>query len=120
MGIDDLVAQIKQHPRYDKVGMILCHNGVVRGTSRDGRHVRGLRVKVDYDKLEQIIMEQKDRDGIVEILVQINADRDLRVGDDVMHLVVAGDVRENVIMVLSETLNAIKSTVTTKTEFFLS
>jgi molybdopterin synthase catalytic subunit len=35
-----------------------------------------------------------------------------------MLLVVAGDIRENVIAVLSDTLNAIKSTVTAKTEFF--
>jgi len=32
---------------------------------------------------------------------------------------VAGDVRENVIAVLAETLNLIKSTVTEKTEYFL-
>ena len=120
MSMDDLVAQIKQHPQYDKVGMILCHNGVVRGTSRDGRKVRGLKVAVDYDKLDRIIVEQKERVGIVEILVQINAGRDLRVGDDVMHLVVAGDIRENVIAGLTETLNLIKSTVTTKTEYFVS
>jgi hypothetical protein len=37
----------------------------------------------------------------------------------VMMLVVAGDIRENVIAALTDTLNAIKHTVTTKTEFFL-
>ena len=40
------------------------------------------------------------------------------VGDDVMLLVVAGDVRENVIAVLTDTLEDIKGTVTAKTEFF--
>jgi len=36
-----------------------------------------------------------------------------------MLLAVAGDIRENVIAVLTDTLNLIKSTVTTKTEYFL-
>ncbi len=119
MDINALLEQIKTHPGYEKVGMVLCHQGVVRATSRDGRPVRGLRVAVDEQLLEQIIKEKKALPGVVEILVQINADRDLLVGDDVMGLVVAGDIRENVIAALSETLNAIKSKVTQKTEYFV-
>ena len=119
MDINELVESIKKHPDYDKVGMILCHNGVVRGTSRDGRSVRGLRVAVDHHKLDQIVFEQKNIAGIVDIKVEIAADRDLAVGDDVMLLVVAGDIRENVIAVLTDTLNLIKSTVTSKTEYFV-
>lgn len=118
MDMNALVAQIKQRRDYPKVGMILCHNGVVRGTSRDGRRVNGLRVAVDQARLEEVVRTYKQKPGIIEILVRINADRDLKVGDDVMLLVVAGDIRENVTAVLSDALNAIKSTVTTKTEFF--
>jgi len=51
--------------------------------------------------------------------VEIAEDRDLVIGDDVMLLLVAGDIRENVIAVLTDTLNQIKTTVTNKTEFFL-
>ena len=47
----------------------------------------------------------------------IAEDRDLSLGDDVMLLLVAGDIRDRVIPVLTDTLNAIKSTVTAKTEF---
>ena len=35
-----------------------------------------------------------------------------------MAIVVAGDIRENVIAVLTDTLNAVKSEVTKKTQFF--
>ena len=98
--------------------MILCHNGVVRSTSRDGRRVKGLKVSVNHGKLAQILAEQKQRAGIVDIRVEIAEDHDLAVGDDVMYLVVAGDIRENVIAVLTDTLNQIKSTVTQKTEYF--
>ena len=118
MDIKALVEKIKQLPNFHEAGMILCHNGVVRGTSRDGRKVNGLRVAVDQSALERVVQIHKERAGIIEILVEINADCDLKVGEDVMLLVVAGDIRENVTAVLSDTLNAIKSTVTTKTEYF--
>ena len=118
MDICNLMAAVKAHPRYADVGMVLYHNGVVRSTSRDGRSVSGLRVAVDHERLAEILRRQKQRPGIVEILVEINEGRDLTVGDDVMLLAVAGDIRENVIAVLTDTLNAIKSTVTQKTEYF--
>ncbi|MFH1074170.1 MAG: molybdenum cofactor biosynthesis protein MoaE [Candidatus Firestonebacteria bacterium] len=114
-----LIDKIKKHPNYNRVGMILCHNGVVRGTSRDGRKVSGLKIAVDHTKLKKIIDENKKRSGILEILVEIAENKELSVGDDVMLLVVAGDIRENVIMTLNDTLNAIKTTVTKKTEFYL-
>ncbi|UCF90918.1 MAG: molybdenum cofactor biosynthesis protein MoaE [Desulfobacterales bacterium] len=120
MDISAMLAAIKKHPDFDKVGMILCHNGVVRATSRDGRKVTGLKVSVDHEKLAQIIAEQKQRPGIIDIRVEICEERDLAVGDDVMFLAIAGDIRENVIAVLRDTLNAIKTTVTAKTEYFQS
>ena len=119
MNINRMLESIKQNPNYDKVGMVLCHNGVVRGTSRDGRAVKGLRVAVDHQKLADIIFAQKKIAGIVDIKVEIAEDRDLAIGDDVMLLLVAGDIRENVIKVLTDTLNLIKGTVTSKTEFFV-
>ncbi len=114
----EMLEHIKKHPDFSKAGMILCHNGVVRESSRDGRKVRGLRVRTDREKLTQVIGEHKQRPGIVEILAEINSDTDLAVGDDVMYLIVAGDIRENVIAALSDCLSAVKSTVTQKTEFF--
>ena len=116
MDILSMLDTIKRHPDYSRVGMILCHNGVVRATSRGGRNVGGLRVSVDREKLDRIISEQKQKPGIIDIHVEIAENKDLKVGDDVMLLAVAGDIRENVIAVLTDTLNAIKSTVTKKTE----
>jgi len=119
MNLSALIETVKNHPDYQKVGMILCHNGVVRGTSRDGRKVSGLRVSVSHGKLRQIIETQKSRPGIVDIKVQIAENQNLSVGEDVMLLLVAGDIRENVVPVLYDTLNAIKTTVTAKTELYL-
>ena len=118
MSLTRLITNIKKHPDYHQAGMILCHNGVVRSTSRDGRKVSGLTITVNHDKLQKIIEANKQTPGIIEMLVEINENRHLSIGDDVMFLVVAGDIRENVIQVLTDTLNAIKTTVTHKTEFF--
>jgi molybdopterin synthase catalytic subunit len=118
MNLNKMMESIKKHSDFDKVGMVLCHNGVVRATSRGGRKVRGLRVSVDHPLLDQVICEQKQKPGIIDIKVDIAEDRDLAVGDDVMLLLVAGDIRENVIAVLSQTLDQIKTTVTQKTEYY--
>ena len=118
MDLNKMMQSIKSHPDFDRVGMVLCHNGVVRATARDGRRVTGLKVAVDHQMLAQILVEQKQKPGIMDIRVEIAENRDLAIGDDVMLLLVAGDIRENVIAVLTETLNLIKSTVTTKTEYF--
>ncbi len=120
MNLTDLITVVKKHPDFDQAGMVLCHNGVVRATSRDGRRVSGLRVKVDRQRLTAVIEAARRRPGVVDVQVEIAADRDLSVGDDVMVLVVAGDVRENVIAALEVTLNAITTTVTSKTEFFIT
>jgi molybdopterin synthase catalytic subunit len=118
MNAADMLQSVKTHPDFHRAGMVLCHNGVVRATSRDGRKVSGLRVAVDHDRLNTILHKARQTPGIVDIQVDIAEDRDLSVGDDVMVLIVAGDIRENVIRTLEQTLNDIKTTVTSKTEFF--
>ena len=46
------------------------------------------------------------------------ASGELTIGDDLLLIAVAGDIRENVIPALSDTLNAIKARGTLKTEYF--
>ncbi|MCF8051509.1 MAG: molybdenum cofactor biosynthesis protein MoaE [Desulfobacterales bacterium] len=118
MNIEPMLQRIKARPDFSGAGMVLIHNGVVRATSRDGRKVTGLRVSVDHGRLASVVSSARNNPGIVAVEVEIAEDRDLSVGEDVMVLIVAGDVRENVLTVLSETLDAIKTTVTGKTEFF--
>ena len=119
MDLVRLIDKIKKHPNYHQAGMILCHNGVVRSTSRDGREVSGLTITVDHEKLRRVIEENKAKPGIIEILVEIAENRHLPVGDDVMFIVIAGDIREHVISVMNDTLNRIKKMVTQKAEFFI-
>ncbi len=115
MDMNELIRRIKGRPDYHKVGMILCHNGVVRGTSRDGTPVTKVTVKAEQQAIDRIVAEQKARPGIIDILVEVN-EGDLSVGDDLLFIVVAGDIREHVIAVLTDTLNLIKAQGTRKTE----
>ena len=41
MNAADMLQAVKTHPDFHRAGMVLCHNGVVRATSRDGRKQPG-------------------------------------------------------------------------------
>ena len=71
MALEDVIRKIKSNPDYRKCGMILYHNGIVRETSGDGEAVKTLKIHVDYPALERLISEQKKKDGIVDIIVEI-------------------------------------------------
>ncbi len=118
MDQNQLVEKIRAHPDYDRVGMILTHNGVVRATSRDGSPVSGVRMEVRRELISQIVESEKKQPGIVEILVEITHKTDLSVGDDIMLIAVAGDFRENVLSCMTRIIDAVKSRVTAKTEYF--
>jgi Molybdopterin converting factor, large subunit len=110
-----MIRKVKEHPEYHKAGMILCHNGIVRETSRQGKRISHLVVKTDRERLAEIVAKMKRRPGIIEMLAQVNEGK-LVAGDDVMFVVVAGDFRENVFPVLMEAIDLIKKDVTQKGE----
>ena len=115
MTVAEMVAQIKAHPRIGEAGMILCHNGIVRGTSRGGERVSEIRVRVRHELLTKIIAEIKSRPGIVEVLAELH-EGTLNVGDDIMVAAIAGDVRENVFPALQDLIRQIKQQITEKEE----
>ncbi|HIC90863.1 MAG TPA: molybdenum cofactor biosynthesis protein MoaE [Syntrophaceae bacterium] len=116
MELWEMIEKIKSHPNFGQVGMILCHNGIVRGTSRDGHPVQGIDIMVDRSRLVLVLDEMKSHPGIVEILAEIK-EGTLKVGEDIMWIVVAGDTRDNVFPVLEVTVERIKKEVVKKTEF---
>ncbi len=117
MNPEALITAVKQHPQYHRAGMILCHNGVVRETSADRKkNIDELSVKVDHERLAELVARHKAMVGIIDIQVEIAEDRPLKVGDDIMVLVVAGDIRQNVLSAMTSLLDAIKTQVVKKTE----
>jgi molybdopterin synthase catalytic subunit len=118
MNINEMIAKVKAHPDYSKVGMTLIHNGVVREATREGQGVTDLQISVDHKILDKIIEDARKKKGIVEVLVWIAEGKTLFVGDDIMYLVIAGDIRENVQDALRETLDKIKQTATKKKQSY--
>ena len=86
---------IKDDPRSNGVGILFVHNGVVRGTRRDGRAVANLEISYDPGLLGQAIRATEDMPGVVAAHAWINEGR-LQIGDDMIYALVAGDTRTNV------------------------
>ena len=118
MTLQQMGEAIKDRPDFDQVGMIACHNGVVRATSRDGRRVKGLRIELERDGLETILAEMRRSQGIIEVAVHL-FEGYREVGEDVMLVAVAGDIREHVFPVLAETVERLKKEVTYKKEYYV-
>ena len=108
---------MKKDPEFSRnVGMVLVHNGIVRSWSREDRTpVALLDVQADLDKIESLRREYEAKPGIYKILVEAKSGR-FSPGDDLLFIIVAGDIRENVKPVLAELLDRIKSEAMTKTD----
>ena len=117
MDISKTIAGLKARADFsDKVGMILVHNGTVRGWSRNDRATVGsLSVKVDFGQTEALRQEFLQYPGIYDIVVEAHEGL-LQPGDDLLFIVVAGDIREHVKPVLSDLLERIKSEAVSKEE----
>lgn len=117
MDIAQTIAALKAEPGFhEKVGMMLIHNGVARGTSRkDGAKVGKLEVTVDQDLVETIRREGEAMPGMFRVLVEARAGTFVP-GDDLLFIVAAGDIREHVIAALTQTLTRVKSEAIVKRE----
>ena len=113
--IDRWIEEIKLRANPEELGMILVHNGLVRATSKTGKPVRAMKLSYDREKLDSIVLTLKQKPGVVDIRVWINAG-DLQVGDDIMFLIVAGRFRTDVLPVFEELLSVIKREIVTEQE----
>ncbi len=110
MDISQTIAALKQQPGFaENVGMVLIHNGTVRGWSRHDRQgVTALEVSPDQKKIEEIRQEFLKWPGIFDIKIEALAGT-FAPGDDLLFLVVAGDIRENVKAALAGLLDRVKA-----------
>ncbi|MDL2285259.1 molybdenum cofactor biosynthesis protein MoaE [Desulfovibrio sp. OttesenSCG-928-F07] len=118
MDISKAIADLKKEPGFaDNVGMILVHNGVVRSWSR-GTHapVTSITVTPDNSKIQNICRQIEEREGIFKAIALAKSGT-LKPGDDLLFLIVAGDIRENVKSALSDLLDRVKSEAVIKQEF---
>ncbi|BDQ38639.1 hypothetical protein SYK_29990 [Pseudodesulfovibrio nedwellii] len=119
MDINKALEDLKKEPGFaDNVGMVLVHNGIVRGWSRKDRsEVTAIEVTPDLEKIEEIRKEIEAYEGIFRAKAFALSGR-MQPGDDVLFLIVAGDIRENVKAALADFLDRVKAEAVTKKEIF--
>lgn len=119
MDISKTIATMKLDPAFaENVGMVLIHNGTVRGWSRgDHSPVSQIDVQSDQAKIEQICCDIEQMEGIFKVAAEAHSGR-MKPGDDVLFLIVAGDIRENVKPALALFLDRVKAEAISKKEFF--
>jgi len=114
--MDKWIEEAKKDPTANQVGMYLFHNGVVRETPKakvrqgidDGSQVRGMEFGYDEEKVQMAVEETRKLDGIYHVRVWLN-EGELKVGDDIMYVLVGGDIRPHVIDALQFLVEKIKT-----------
>ena len=123
--IDEWMKEAKAAPDAEKVGMYLTHNGIVRETPKAkvrngediGKTVTGMQFSYDKEKVAAAIEETKKMEGIYYVRVWLN-EGELHVGDDIMYVLIGGDIRPRVIDALQSLVEKIKSECVTETELY--
>jgi molybdopterin synthase catalytic subunit len=121
--IDQWLQEAKAEESALKEGMILVHNGIVRQTPRaqvragvdDGTQVKGMDFDYDQEKVEAAVAETYKMGGVFKIKVWLNQGY-LNLGDDIMYVLVGGDIRPHVIEALEFLVEKIKSECVTEIE----
>lgn len=114
--MDAWLKEAKAHESAAKIGMYLTHNGVVRKSPkakvRNGDEtaadVTGMFFSYDAEKVNAIIEETYKMDGVYYIKVWLN-EGELEVGDDIMYVLIGGDIRPHVIDGLQYLVGRIKN-----------
>ena len=123
--IDTWLAEAKTHEDAAKIGMYLTHNGVVRETAKakvrqdetNTRPVCGMLFSYDAQKIDAVIADTYAMDGIYYINVWLNEGQ-LTVGDDLMYVLIGGDIRPRVIDAMQYLVSRIKNECVTEVELY--
>lgn len=121
--MDQWLKEAKADPMALEVGMYLVHNGVVRQTPKakvrqgidDGSMVKGMEFNYDKKMVDDAITQTYRMKGIFHIRVWLN-EGTLDLGDDIMYILIGGDIRPNVIDALQFLVEKIKTECVTEIE----
>ena len=123
--LDQWLAEAKTAPGAENCGMYLTHCGTVRRSAKakvrleqaDTRDVAGMRFSYDAEKVNSAIEETKALEGIFYVRVWLN-EGELRLGDDIMLVLIGGDIRPRVVDALQFLVGKIKSECVTEEEIY--
>ena len=114
--IAQMMKEAKKSKNADKCGMFLLHNGVVRidakakvrENKKNTKKVKAIDFSYDNKKVDIAIKKALKMKGIYYIKVWLNEGL-LKVGDDIMLVLIGGDIRPRVVDCLQELVGEIKS-----------
>ena len=124
--MDEWLSEAKHSENADRIGMYLTHNGIVRRTARskvregnaDAKDVVGIDFSYDRQKVDDAIKKTYDLEGIYYVRVWLANGR-LAVGDDIMYVLIGGDIRPHVLDALTYLVGTIKSECVSEKEIYV-
>ena len=120
--MDQWLKEAKAHKSAPKIGMYLTHNGIVRQSAKarvrygeDAKDVTGMVFSYDQSKVDAVLADAEKLDGIYYVRVWLN-EGELKVGDDIMYVLIGGDIRPRVVDALNYLVGRIKNECVVETE----
>ena len=121
--IDAWLKEAKAHESAPLCGMYLTHNGTVRQTAKakvrygveDTKDVTGMIFSYDEEKVNAVIADTYKMEGIYYIKVWLNEGQ-LELGDDIMYVLIGGDIRPRVVDALQYLVGRVKNECVVETE----
>ena len=120
--MDQWLREAKAHESAPKIGMYLTHNGIVRRSAKarvrygeDAQDVTGMVFSYDRSKVDAVLEDAKKLDGIYYIRLWLN-EGELKVGDDIMYVLIGGDIRPRVVDALQYLVGRVKNECVVETE----
>lgn len=123
--MDKWLEEAKADESAKKIGMYLTHNGIVRESAKakvregaeDTRPVMGMYFSYDSAKVDEAIEATYGMDGIYYIRTWL-AEGKLQVGDDIMYVLIGGDIRPHIIEALQYLVGRIKTECVEEVELY--
>ncbi len=114
--MDEWLKEAKKDENAAQCGMYLFHNGVVRASAKakvrlgdeNAGPVAGMEFSYDDGKIEAAKARARSMPGIYYVRVWLNEGR-LNVGDDIMLVLIGGDIRPHVVDALQALVGEIKN-----------
>ena len=123
--MDAWLKEAKAHESAEKIGMYLTHNGIVRKSAKakvrfgeeNTKEVAGMLFSYDQEKVDQAIEETMQMEGIYYVNAWLN-EGELTLGDDIMYVLIGGDIRPRVVDALQFLVGKLKNECVEETEIY--
>ena len=120
---DEWLREAKADAAAADCGMFLLHNGVVRRSAKarvragdtSAPEVRRMRFSCDHEKAAAAVKAAEAMEGIRFVRVWLN-EGELAVGDDIMYVLIGGDIRPRVVDALQTLVGTLKNECVTEEE----